>query len=88
MLLSFWEWVLEFVEGSFDIAGHGNVDVPFVVVPVKGESEVFGALLVHRDGIKVAEGADEVVEMLTSDVLDSEVVDNECKCYGTMFVAP
>ena len=78
---------MEFVEGSFDIAGHGNVDVPFVVVPVKGESEVFGALLVHSDGIKVAEGADEVVEILTFDVLYAKVVNNECKRYWSMFVA-
>ena len=75
------------MEGSFDVARHGNVDVPFVVVPLEGKPEVFGAFLVHCNSVKVAEGADEVVEILTFDVLYAKVVNNECKRYWSMFVA-
>ena len=35
-----WSWVLELVEGGFNISRHGNVDVSIVVVPVDGDTTV------------------------------------------------
>ncbi len=46
--------VLEFVQGLFDVAGHGNVDGTVGVVPSEGEAAVERAGPVEGDGVELA----------------------------------
>ena len=48
MLWSSWWRVIESFEGSWDVAGHGDVNISFVIVPVEGEAAVQGTSPVHH----------------------------------------
>ena len=40
VLWAFWGFVVEFIEGLFYVARHGDVDISFGIVPGKGEATV------------------------------------------------
>jgi hypothetical protein len=43
MLLFGWWGMVEFLEGSIDVIGHGDIDIAVVVVPIEGDAAVKGA---------------------------------------------
>ena len=53
VLFLLWEGVLEFVEGSFDVARHGDVDYAVKVVPFEGQTKVFGPCHVNSNSVQV-----------------------------------
>ena len=40
MFWAFWGFVVEFIEGLFHVARHGDVNITFGIVPGKGEATV------------------------------------------------
>jgi hypothetical protein len=75
MLGLFGRLVVEFCEGTLDVAGHGDVDVFLLIVPVDGEPAVLGTGPVDGGGVCVADGIDEVVYVGLVEVFDAEVID-------------
>ena len=70
-------WILELVEGLLYVCGHGYVTSPFVVVPIKGETTIEGAIPVDGDSIQLLEILDEMVSSFFADVFYTEVVKHE-----------
>ena len=77
MLRAFGRRMLEFVKGSLEIFGHGDVAGAYGIVPINGESAEEGTGLVDGDGVQFLEGLDEVVGVFLNDVLYPKVIDDE-----------
>ena len=78
---------METLEGIFDIAWHGDIDVALVIVPVKLESTELGASPFSGDGVFRPQRGFQVFGMFCSNILDSEVVHDEAERDGACFVA-
>ena len=59
-----WGRMVEFLEGSIDIAFHGYVDIFLVMVPIKAEASVEGAFPVDSEGVVILEGVDEMESVI------------------------
>ena len=62
------------MEGIVDVAGHGEVDFAFDVIPFQGETAVFFSLPICRHLIMLFNNSNQVICMLPSDVFDSEII--------------
>jgi hypothetical protein len=68
-----WERMLELVVCSFDVAGHGDVNVVLFIVPFDGEATVECGGPDGRDGVQAVNCLDEVVGIRFVLVFDEEV---------------
>ena len=75
-------------QSIWDVVWHGEVDASGVVVPVKGEAEVAFAIPVFGDVVGFLDGVDQVVSVLTSNVLDAKIVDDKSKLNWTPIMGP
>ena len=80
--------MLELGEGSIDVAGHGDVDIAGVVVPVQGESAVEQTGPVGSDLIVFVQGGDEMEGVCFGEVFYPKVIYSERKCCLLSGVAP
>ena len=69
-------------EGFFDVAGHAEVDIAFLVVPVKGQTKVKGTVPIGVAGVVLFEGFEEMLDIILVDVFYSEVLNNKGKADG------
>jgi len=83
MLLAFGMRVLEALEGSFNIARHGDVKSAGFVVPVKCEATVFGAGPVSGHLVFGPDDRGEVFGMFSAHILDTKVIDDKAEGDGT-----
>ena len=60
----------------------------FLVILVKGESDIFFAFPIFRNFIVLFEYTYEVSCMFLSDILDSEIVHHKCEANWSPFVLP
>ena len=76
MLWSLWCFVVETLADLVDVAGHGYVDISFVVVPVKRYAAVQIASPILNNVIGfVAKGSKQVSEIVVADVFYPKVID-------------
>ena len=71
-----WARVPKLGESLGAIAWHGQMDLPAHVVPVELDADVFGACPVFCEVLVRADGVDEMLGMLPSDVLHAEVINH------------
>jgi hypothetical protein len=73
-------------ESSWNVARHGDVDVAFMVVPVKSEAAVECAGPVDGEFVAGSDGIDEVMGIGFGKVFDAKIVDTEYKggTFGAM----
>ena len=81
-------FVLKLLESFGDVAQHQEVDLSSVVVPVEGDADVSSAIPLGFDFIVVLDDALEVQRVLSADILDAEVVDDQCELHWSPVVLP
>jgi len=74
-----WISVAKAFQSAGNIAGHGEFDRAFGVVPVQVEATELGSGQINGDGVVLAEGGDEEVGSRLANTLDAKVIDNESK---------
>ena len=74
-------FVFEMLEKFRDVFGHGDVEILFLVVPIKHDSTVEGACPIFRDGVMLVYGVDQVVRIFFSNVLDTKIIYTKCKLH-------
>jgi hypothetical protein len=74
--------MVQCVEGTGDVAGHGEVYGVIDVVPLEGEAAVESAFPVGGDDVEEFEGVNEVLGVVVANVFDSEVVGDERERHG------
>ena len=72
-------FVVEALEGVFDVAGHGDVTGPVVIVPFEMHAKEGVAGVVGCHLVFGADAVFEVFGMLQTGVLDAKVVDDEAE---------
>ena len=80
--------MLELVKGTCDVAGHGEVNSAFVIVPFDSDTTVERAGPVTSELILGADGVEKMVSVLLADVLDTEIVDDEAESNWPAVVLP
>ena len=75
-------------KGFLYVAGYGHSTRTFVAVPVKVHTREFGTLPVLSDGVVLLEDVAEMKGLAFTNVLNSEVIDNEGKYNGLPLVKP
>jgi hypothetical protein len=80
--------MLVFLKDFLDIAGHQEIHGPCVIIPIQLDSaiEVTGPIL--GEFILLFDTSDEVVDMLFADILDAEVIHDQCERYWSHFMFP
>ena len=68
-----------FGEGTPDITWHGDIDVSFFIIPGEVHATVEFTFPIDCDFVIGAEGGEQVVSVGLGEVLDSKVVNAECK---------
>jgi len=68
--------MLELVKGTCDVAGHGEVDGAFVIVPLESDTAVEGAGPIAGELVLGSNCIEEMVSMLPANILDTEIVDD------------
>ena len=79
---------LEALEGVGNVVGHGEVHLPFLVVPVQGESEVPCAVPFFCAIIEFFNNCSQMFCVFFPHVLDAKVIDDEGEAYGACLVCP
>ena len=64
----------ESLECFFNVAGHGEGDVSFFVVPFKGDAYKLFCFHIGGDRVVLPEGVSQVIEVGQVGVLDEEVI--------------
>lgn len=80
--------MFEAVEEPINVAGHGNINIPFRIIPIKLETTVVLASPVDGDIIKLFQCMDEMVSIGMIVVLYTEVVDAKTEECLSSFVFP
>jgi len=71
-----------------NVSGHGQVNGVVFVVPLEGESAILCSVPVFTDLVVGFEGIHEMEGIKVVGVLDSKVINHECKGNGSCVVAP
>ncbi len=88
MLKLFGHKVSEAGKCSFNIAGHGEVDFAFLVVPVKCNAKIPSSFPVFFDFVVLLKCLDEVVDVSFINEFNAEIVHNQCEADGSPVVFP
>ena len=80
--------MLEAVEGGENVTGHRNGDGFGDVVPIEGQAEELRSGFIGGDLVLISKGGEEVVQVLSTDILYPEVVDDEGEGDGAGGMAP
>ena len=83
MLKLFGHSMTEAGECSFNIAGHGEVDFAFLVVPVKCNAKIPSSFPVFFDFVVLLKCLDEVVDVSFVNVFNAKIVHNQCEADGS-----
>ena len=74
-----WRGQRKLFQDLIDISWHGNINVLKLVIPFQGESTVKCAGEVAFSYVMFLEGVIQVVQIVTSGVIDTNIIDNEGK---------
>jgi len=88
MLKLFGHKVSEAGKCLFNKAGHGEVDVGFLVVPVKCNAKILSSFPVFFDFVVLLKCLDEVVDVGFINEFNAEIVHNQCEADGSPVVIP
>ena len=66
----------EFQENGGDVAGHGDIHVPKIVVPGDCEPELLVSYPIDGDGLYILKGLDEMLCILLVCEFETEVIDD------------
>mgnify|MGYP006175787709 CR=1 FL=1 len=80
--------MIVFEEYICDVAFHGEMTHVVVVVPVEVDTRKLGSKPIGCYLIRLLEGLEEMVSMLTTDILDAKVINDKDKDNGMPFVVP
>ena len=80
--------VVELLEGFCHIIQHGEVHLPFGLVPIECDANVPFTCPISGDRVVLLEDSKEVICMFVAGVLDSKIVDHKGKLDEAPFVAP
>ena len=80
--------MVEFSECASDVAGHGDVDISLVVLPIEGETAVEVAGQVDSHVIVGSDSVDEMHGVGFGEIFHAEVVDAESECGALRVMAP
>ena len=81
-------WMLEALEGAFDVPWHGNVTGTVDVVPLDCEAAILASFPVFGDFVELVEGEQQVVHVGFVGVFNTEVVDHKGEGKGAGGVFP
>ncbi len=73
---------------SFNVCGHGDVDVALDVIPFECDAAVECSVPIFFEGIVRAEGMDEVVSMFFVVIFDAKIIDREGELNRSCDVLP
>ena len=76
------------LEGFCHITQHGEVHLPFGVVPIECDANVPVTCPISSDHVVLLEDGEEVIRMFAASVFDPKVIDHKRKLDRAMFVAP
>ena len=68
--------VFEFGKGLLDVALHAANEFPFVVIPIKIDTDLLFGSKINFEGILFIHDADEVLHLVIVGVFDAKVVNN------------
>ena len=88
MLKVFGHRMSEAGECSFNIAGHGEVDFAFLVVPVKCNAKIQSSFPVFFDFVVLLKCLNEVVAVSFVNVVNAKIVHGQCEADGSSVVFP
>ncbi len=88
MLKYFEDKMSESGECSFNVAGHGEVDFMFLVVPIECDAEIPSSFPVFIIFVVLLKCLDEVVDISFVNVFNAEIVHNQCEVDGLPVVFP
>ena len=78
----------DFLEGTADVARHGDVEITRGVVPVQGESTLHGAGPICGDFVVGLECINKVVCVFFRKIFDAKIVNAQGELGGPFSVAP
>ena len=88
MLKSFGYKMSKSGECLFDIAGHGKVDLTFLVVPIECDAEIPSSFPVFFNFVVLLKCLDKMVDVGFIDVFNTKVIHNQCEADGSPVVFP
>ena len=80
--------VLELIQGIFYVSGHGEIGGACNISPFECNAAVQFSLPFFQNNLIYAEGGDNMVSVLFSDIFDSKIVHDQTECDGAVIVAP
>lgn len=78
----------KYYKGFFNVTGHDKVNIAFLVVPIKRQAKVMGAIPISVASIVLFEGFKEMLNIILVDIFYSKVVDDEGEANGMPRVGP
>ena len=75
--------MLELDQCQVHISGHGHMDLSFIVIPIKRQPNVFFPFPILTYFIVLFQYYHEVVGMVLTNILHSEVINHQCEADGT-----
>jgi hypothetical protein len=88
MFGSSWFRMLKAMEGTFNVARHGNVYRAIGVVPFEGEADIAFARPILADAVDLAEGVHQLFGAGCFGVADAKVIHNEGEYQITVAMLP
>ena len=88
MLKYFGDKLSESGECSFNVAGHGEVDFMFLVVPIKCDAKIPSSFPVFFNFVVLLKCLDEVVDISFVNVFNTKTVHNQCEADGSPVMSP
>jgi hypothetical protein len=88
MLKFFGDKMSKSSECLFNVAGHGEVDFTFLVVPIECDAKIPSSVPVFFNFIVLLKCLDEVVEVSFVDVFNTEIVHDQCEADGSPVIFP
>ncbi len=80
--------VFVFVELALDVTRHGNVEGPFVIIPIQFDSAVQVARPVLDEFVFFPDAFHKVVGMFFAHIFYTKIVDNKRECDWAPFMSP
>lgn len=81
-----WGWMVIACTDIIDVTGHGGAAGAVSVIPLDVDARKFGTRPIGGDVVGLAECIKEVFGVVFAHILDTEVIDNEDKKYGSPLV--
>ena len=88
MLRLEWAWMVVYGEDVVNVAVHGQPGGTCCIVPRNVNTGKFGSCPISSDGVVFLQGRQEVICVVTANILYTKIINNEGESNGTPSVAP